>query len=1052
MPIHDPLSPDEERLLPLVVAIADGTPVDWPSVNSPLVQQLQHLERLVQGHDAVRSIPPRHRPAHETLLTEARRTHAGVTEALRVQWGPLIVFEKIGRGSFGDVYRAWDPRLDREVALKLIPEDVSAAATSPVIEEGRLLARVRHPNVMTVYGADRCEGRTGIWTEYIRGETLAAEVARRGPLSSGEAARIGVDVCAALGAVHGAGMLHGDVKAQNILRDGSGRIVLGDFGTGIALADDARMSDPKIAGTPLYLATEIIEGAPQSAASDLYAVGVLLYFLLTATFPVRGSTLAEIRRAHARGDRLPLRDNSVGVPDALAHVIETLLATDPNDRYQSAGDAEAALRSTLPKPPATKEQRRRLAMALAGAVLLISSVAGVAWRDRWQLPARGAMSNAAPFALKAGDWIVVSEFDNRTGDSVLDGTLSSAVERELEYSDFVRVAQRDRVEDALKLLERPLESPLKKELALELSQRDGGIRAVITGSIARVNDEYALTVEVIDPASRTRVATLTDRASAQREILAGVRRQILRIRETLGEPARSIERGRDAILHAPLPSLTALHLNTRAKRMIDLRRQLPFSTWVTVEKIARDVMQEDPKFIRGPTMLAWALVNQGRPEEALVHAEQALSLVEGATPQERYFIVASVHGLRSHAPDGVRLHRDRQELEKAATALEALFALQPDHYVVRNNLRNIYGLLGRTKDVAWMNQRIADARPWSVADNFAVATQLLRDGNVDGAHQYGTRAASSLSPGSAAADPDVSASVRLFPAYVAWARDDPNEALRMVRQVAGSIGNVLEPERRQLYLRVGIMYAAIGRLREAVQAVDAARPPDRSDHANTTDVDLARAAVYEDAGDLAGLRAFAETWWREPLPAAAPALLGRRVPYLIDAGMLAIAERDLEWFKQRTAQPGEWAPRATRRQFQPFYASSKATVAIKRQQLAAVDLLREQMPLLRDGPQWLFGPAGSQTYFAAMKLAEALAAQGNLPEAIATLEQAVSDRVAVINSNTPNRWLRANAQLASLYRRNGREDQARAIEVRLLTLLAHADADHPLAAQLKARR
>ena len=1052
MPVHDALSPQDEQLLPVAVAIADGTPVDWPSVATPLFQQLRHLERLVQGHDAVRSTAARQRPAHETLLTEARRAQAGVADALRVRWGPLIVFDKIGRGSFGDVYRAWDPRLDREVALKLIPEDVSAAATSPVIEEGRLLARVRHPNVMTVYGADRCEGRTGIWTEYISGETLAAEVARRGPLPADEAARIGIDVCAALDAVHAAGMLHRDVKAQNILRDGSGRIVLGDFGTGVALADNARLSDPKIAGTPLYLAPEIIEGGPPSVGSDLYAVGVLLYFLLTAKFPVRGSTLAEIRRGHARGDRMPLRDSSAGVPGTLVHVIETLLSTNPVERYQSAAGAEAALRGTLPKSPPTKAQRVRLATAIAGGLIFIALAGAVASRLGWHVPASGAVENAPPFALKAGDWVVVSEFDNRTGESVLDRTLSSAVERELEYSDFVRVAQRDRIEDALKLLERPLDSPLKKALALDLSLRDGGIRAVITGSIAKVNDEYALTVEVIDPTRRTPVAALTDRAPARREVLASVRRQILRLREALGEPARSIERGRDAILRAPLPSLTALHLSTRARAMIDLRRPGPFSTWVTVEKIARDVIQEDPKFIRGPTMLAWALGNQGRAEEALVHAEHGLSLVAGATPQERYFIIASVHSLRSRAPDGVRLHRDRRELEKAAAALEALFALQPDHYAVRNNLRNIYGILGRTRDVAWMNQRIADARPWSVADNFTVAKQLLRDGNVDGAHQYGARAASSLSSGSSLAEPDVSASVRLFPAYVAWVRDDPEEALRMVRQVAGSIANVSEPERRQLYLRVGMMDAAMGRLREAVQAIDAVRAPDRSDHANATAVDLARAAVYEDASDLAGLRAFAETWWREPLPTAAPALLGRRVPYLINAGMLDVAERDLEWFKQRTAQPGEWAPRVTRRQLQPFYASSKAIIAMKREQPGAVDLLRGQMPLLRDGPQWLLGPAGSQTYFAAMKLAEALSAQGNLLEAVATLEEAVSDRVAVIDSNTPNLWLRANAQLASLYRRNGQDDRARATEARLLKLLQHADADHPLASQLRARR
>ena len=298
----DALTPDDEQLLPLVIALADGTPVDWPPVPPPLLKQLQQLERLVRAHEATRSSPSGDRAGltHETLLTEARRKAAGLEHPLRVDRGPLVVHEKIGRGSFGDVYRAWDPRLDREVALKLIPEDNSASAASPVVEEGRLLARVRHPNIMIVHGAERIEGRVGIWTEYIRGETLASEVARRGPLSAEEAVRIGADVCAALGAVHAAGLLHRDVKAQNILRDASGRIVLGDFGTGIEIAEDAGVSDPQVAGTPLYLAPEVIEGQPATVGSDLYGVGVLLYFLVSGTYPVRGRTLAEIKRAHAR--------------------------------------------------------------------------------------------------------------------------------------------------------------------------------------------------------------------------------------------------------------------------------------------------------------------------------------------------------------------------------------------------------------------------------------------------------------------------------------------------------------------------------------------------------------------------------------------------------------------------------------------------------------------------------------------------------------------------------------------------------------------------------
>ena len=296
-------------MLALAVAIADGTPIDWATAAptdsaaeaNSVVVRLQCLERLVRGHEAMRS--PSSQPsaaAHETVLTEARRKANGsLDQPLRVQWGPLIVLEKIGRGSFGRLYRAWDPRLDREVALKLIPEGASDTA-SPVVEEGRLLARVRHPNVLTVHGAERIDGRVGIWTEYVRGETLAEEIARRGPVSAQEAARIGIEICRALAAVHDAGLLHRDVKAQNILRDSTGRIVLGDFGTGVEFDEHAGIAEPQIAGTPLYLAPEIFEHRPATVRKrSLQRRVSLLYFLVTTNHPVRGRTFAEIRRAHA---------------------------------------------------------------------------------------------------------------------------------------------------------------------------------------------------------------------------------------------------------------------------------------------------------------------------------------------------------------------------------------------------------------------------------------------------------------------------------------------------------------------------------------------------------------------------------------------------------------------------------------------------------------------------------------------------------------------------------------------------------------------------------
>src|SRR6185436_4474651 len=128
------------------------------------------------------------------------------------RWGPLQVLEQIGEGSFGEVYRVRDPSLDREVALKLWRESASPAMVERLLLEGRRLARVRHPNVLVVYGADRFDDRSGMWTDLIRGQTLEEILDRQGPFGARETAGIGVELCRALAAVHRAGLIHRDVK------------------------------------------------------------------------------------------------------------------------------------------------------------------------------------------------------------------------------------------------------------------------------------------------------------------------------------------------------------------------------------------------------------------------------------------------------------------------------------------------------------------------------------------------------------------------------------------------------------------------------------------------------------------------------------------------------------------------------------------------------------------------------------------------------------------------------------------------------------------------
>jgi len=135
-------------------------------------------------------------------------------------------------GSFGEVYRAFDPTLQRHVALKLLlPRGAHPEAeAAELLREARALAKVRHPNIVAIYGVDRHDGRVGFWSDFVFGRTFSQIVDTQGPLGAREAALVGIDVCKAAAAVHAAGLLHRDIKAGNVMREAGGRILLMDFG------------------------------------------------------------------------------------------------------------------------------------------------------------------------------------------------------------------------------------------------------------------------------------------------------------------------------------------------------------------------------------------------------------------------------------------------------------------------------------------------------------------------------------------------------------------------------------------------------------------------------------------------------------------------------------------------------------------------------------------------------------------------------------------------------------------------------------------------------
>jgi serine/threonine protein kinase/Tol biopolymer transport system component len=338
-----------ERLIDVAAAVSDGGVVDWvlteaeasPSERQ-LVGHLRVLERLASVHAGLPPVAAFERSLHDSLR-QAAATASTPPATAPTTWGPLTIVERIGSGTYADVYRARDSHLDRPVALKLLRhrDESGTAMDSEAIEEARLLARIRHPNVVTVYGAERIAGRVGFWMEFVDGQTLEQELQDRGPFSADQLVEVGTALCRALGAVHGAGLLHRDVKAQNVMRDREGRVLLADFGTGRELT--ASRAAGELAGTPLYLAPEALNGAPASMMSDVYGLGVLLYHLATGSFPVSGRSLRDLRDAHARGAHVPLETRRPDLPARLTSVIERTVATTVADRYQSAVAVEAAL-------------------------------------------------------------------------------------------------------------------------------------------------------------------------------------------------------------------------------------------------------------------------------------------------------------------------------------------------------------------------------------------------------------------------------------------------------------------------------------------------------------------------------------------------------------------------------------------------------------------------------------------------------------------------------------------------------------------------------------
>ncbi len=463
--------------------------------------------------------------------------------------GPYRVLEQIGAGAMGVVFRARDSRLDREVALKVLPASAlgDEDARRRLLQEARTASALNHPNICAIYDVGEADGQVYIAMELVHGRLLTADL---GPdsLALPRVLRLGVQLADALEHAHDRGVVHRDLKPSNIIVTPHADAKILDFGvaarTPAVSADQTRSAATlegaayTTAGTLSYLAPELLQGGVPDGRADIWALGIVLYELTTGHRPFEGSTSFEVSSAILRD---PTPALPAEVPAALRGVIMKCLEKDPVRRYQRAGEVRAGLEtalsawsdrgttvaaSTAPAVPATLRTgtRRTAVLAAIGLILLTAAAIGLVSWHRWGASAVPRVESIAvlPLANLSGD--PAQEF-------FADG-MTEALIADLAKISSLKVISRTSV-----MRYRGTTKPLP-EVAREL-----GVDAIIEGSVQRSKDRVRITAQLIDAASDRHLwADSYDRSAQdvlalQAEVARTIAGQI-RARVTVEEAAR----------------------------------------------------------------------------------------------------------------------------------------------------------------------------------------------------------------------------------------------------------------------------------------------------------------------------------------------------------------------------------------------------------------------------------------------------------------------------------------------------------------------------------
>ena len=522
---------------------------------------------------------------------------------------------RLGRGGMGDVWQADDLMLETPVALKLI-RSTSQAGRERLLQEVRLARRVTHPSVVRVFDVGEADDEVFFSMELVEGQDLASVLRHAGRLAPARVVEIARQLCAGLQAAHTEGVLHRDLKPANVLVDQQGRVRITDFGIAIPAGAPGSRT---IAGTPRYMAPEQrLPGANLTPQTDLYCLGVMLYELLTGQHPERSGP----------GGVVPPSMLAPGIDASFENVILRALAPVPGARPASA----AAFAAALPDEEEVHALRGVIATAASRSFWTRTWWAGVASLVLLLVGLAAFLAPRGSGGLTSSDTVVLADFVNTTNEPLFDGALKVALAVALEQSPFLKVFPDNRVQETLRLMERPSDSPVTREVAREIAVREH-LKAMISGSIASLGRNYVLALEATNAQSGDVMAREQVEASSKEQVLTALGTAASKLRERLGESLQSVTEFDVPLPKATTPSLEALHAYALA---VDAGSNASIDVSV-IPHLLRAI-ELDPDFALALAALSGVYANTAQTSLAPAYSKRAFDLRDRVSERERYLI------------------------------------------------------------------------------------------------------------------------------------------------------------------------------------------------------------------------------------------------------------------------------------------------------------------------------------------------------------------------------------------------------------------------------